>query len=114
MTRELDTRGNHPSVKTRLCIVDSGKKPKSKSEYYEMISNIYKSQGVEGIPQQIKDDVEAGKYDNPHPDYVEPPPLKMEEARIEEFLSQASKEMRINEQERIKSTNKANSKRMYQ
>mgnify|MGYP003128024394 CR=1 FL=1 len=74
-------------------VVESGKEAQeAKSEYYEMIRNIYKNQGVEGIPQQIKDDVEAGKYDNPHPDYVEPPPLEMGRGEDrEQHLAQGQK-----------------------
>ena len=98
LTRALDTRGNHPSVKgaETVHVVESGKEAEeAKSEYYEMIRNIFKNQGVEGIPQQIKDDVEAGKYDKPHPDYVEPPAPRMGRGEDrEEFLSQARKEMR--------------------
>ena len=99
LTRVLNTRGNHPSVKgaETVHVVESGKEAQeAKSEYYEMISNIYKNQGIEGIPQKIKDDVEAGKYDKPHPDYVAPadPRLGRGEDR-EKFLSQAQKEMEI-------------------
>ena len=75
LTSVTNRRGLHPAVNAGSSkhVVNSGKERREADrEYNEIINNILKNQGVEGIPQQIKDDVEAGKYDTPHPDYVEP------------------------------------------
>ena len=75
LTSVTNRRGLHPAViaGSTKHVVDSGKeRQEADREYNEIIKNILKNQGVEGIPQQIKDDVEAGKYDAPHPDYEKP------------------------------------------
>ena len=80
LTIATNRRGLHPAVVAGSTkhTVNSGKESReAKREYSEMINNILKNQGIEGIPQEIKDDVEAGKYDEPHPDYVKPPEPRM-------------------------------------
>jgi len=101
LTDVLDTRGYHPSVQGALTThivktADSDEeKRKAELEFYEMIKGIYKNQGVEGIPQKIKDDVEAGKYDKPHPDYVAPERIRTGRGEDrEQHLAQARKAMR--------------------